>query len=123
MSVPAAQVNKADGAQMLMEAIGPGAEKMKFAWLQALEKAIKYAATPRGRRASTIAARDVDAPEHYDALNLGDTDKRELTDLQIKKAHVRRADSFIRGIAATTRIIPWKRSRGGAAARTWIFLR
>ena len=80
-------VDKPRGERLLMEAIGPMAEKLKFAWLRALEDAIKRSTTKEGRRASLHAAQDVDAPEHYERLGL---EKRlDRTDREIRSAYRR----------------------------------
>ena len=80
-------IEKPKGERLLMEATGPMAEKLKFAWLRALEDAIAKSMSKEGRRASLRAAQDVDAPEHYERLGL---EKRgDLTDKDIRKAYRR----------------------------------
>ena len=71
-------IEKPKGERLLMEATGPMAEKLKFAWLRALEDAIAKSMSKEGRRASLRAAQDVDAPEHYERLGLEKRD--DLTD-------------------------------------------
>ena len=66
-------IEKPKGERLLMEATGPMAEKLKFAWLRALEDAIAKSMSKEGRRASLRAAQDVDQPEHYQRLGLEKT--------------------------------------------------
>ena len=80
-------IEKPKGERLLMEATGPMAEKLKFAWLRALEDAIAKSMSKEGRRASLRAAQDVDAPEHYERLGLEKRD--DLTDKDIRKAYRR----------------------------------
>ena len=80
-------IEKPRGERLLMEATGPMAEKLKFAWLSALEDAIAKSMSKEGRRASLRAAQDVDQPEHYQRLGLEKNDN--LTDKDIRKAYRR----------------------------------
>ena len=80
-------IEKPKGERLLMEATGPMAEKLKFAWLSALEDAIAKSMSKEGRRASLRAAQDVDQPEHYQRLGLEKRD--DLTDKDIRKAYRR----------------------------------
>ena len=80
-------IEKPKGERLLMEATGPMAEKLKFAWLRALEDAIAKSMSKEGRRASLRAAQDVDQPEHYQRLGLEKNDN--LTDKDIRKAYRR----------------------------------
>ena len=75
-------VNKANGAQMVMEA---PSERLKNAWIEAIDRAIERAADPDAPADATPPGLDQD--EFYERLGLDAAKKHELTDKDLKRAY------------------------------------
>ena len=74
-------VNKANGAQMVMEA---PSERLKIAWIEAIDKAIERASDPERAEAPPAY---LDRDEFYETLGLDAARRADYTDKELKRAY------------------------------------